>query len=79
MYGLWPPSSLCAGRGEAGPSLHAGRKAAGRAQCSIVRVTGVVRMMVAKLAKKSVGGRPALAPLATEKGPTPGVKGARTR
>ena len=48
-------------------------------QCSIVRVTGVVRMMVAKLIKKSVGGRPALAPLATEKGLTPGVKGARTR
>jgi len=48
-------------------------------QRSIVRVTGVARMTVAKLIKKSAGGPPALAPLAAEKGPTPGMGGARTR
>ena len=48
-------------------------------QRSIVRVTGVARMTVAKLIKKSVGGTPALAPPAAEKGPTPGMGGARTR
>ena len=42
-------------------------------QRSIVRVTGVSRMTVAKLAKKSVGAQPVLAALAAEKGPAPGV------
>jgi len=40
-------------------------------QRSIVRVTGVSRMTGAKLAKKSAGGKFALAPLAAEKGATP--------
>ena len=35
MYGLWPLGLLCAGRGGAGPSLRAGRKAAGRAQFAV--------------------------------------------
>ena len=48
-------------------------------QRSIVRVTGVARMTVAKLIKKSAGGTPVLAPPAAEKGPTPGMGGARTR
>ena len=48
-------------------------------QRSIVRVTGVSRMTVAKLAKKSAGGQPVLAPLAAKKGPTPGVGGAGAR
>ena len=37
-------------------------------QRSIVRVTGVARMMVAKLAKKSAASAPVLAPSAAEKG-----------
>ena len=48
-------------------------------QRSIVRATGVSRVTVAKLAKKSAGGEPAAAPPAAKKGPTPGVGGARTR
>ena len=48
-------------------------------QRSIVRATGVSRMTVAKLAKKSAAARPALAAPAAEKGPTPRVGGARTR
>ena len=48
-------------------------------QRSIVRATGVSRMSVAKLAKKSAAAPAALAPLAAEKGPTPHVGGARTR
>ena len=44
-------------------------------QRSIVRITGVSRMTVAKLAKKSAGGAPALAAPAAEKSPTPGVGG----
>ena len=39
-------------------------------QRSIVRVTGVARMTVAKLAKKSAAAKPALAALAAEKSPT---------
>lgn len=42
-------------------------------QRSIVRVTGVSRMSVAKLAKKSTGGMPAAAAPAAEKGATPPV------
>ena len=45
-------------------------------QRSIVRVTGVSRMTVAKLAKKSAGGPPAFAPLAAKKGPAPRMGGA---
>ena len=48
-------------------------------QRSIMRVTGVARMTVAKLIKKSAGGTPALAPPAAKKGLTPGMGGARTR
>lgn len=48
-------------------------------QRSVVRATGVSRMTVAKLAKKSAASRPALAPLAPEKGPAAGVGGPRTR
>ena len=48
-------------------------------QRSIVRVTGVARMTVAKLLKKGAGRQPALASPAAEKGPTPGMGGARTR
>jgi hypothetical protein len=48
-------------------------------QRSIVRATGVARMTVAKLAKKSAGGEPAFAPSAAEKGSAPGVGGTRTR
>ena len=48
-------------------------------QRSIVRATGVSRMSVAKLAKKSAAGPAAHAPLAAEKGPTKAVGGARTR
>ncbi len=47
-------------------------------QRSIVRVTGVARMTVAKLIKKSAGCKPALAPSAAEKGPTPRMGGTRT-
>ena len=39
-------------------------------QRSIVRATGVARMTVAKLAKKSAAAKPALASLAAEKSPT---------
>ncbi|GAA4366297.1 hypothetical protein GCM10023185_37370 [Hymenobacter saemangeumensis] len=45
-------------------------------QRSIVRLTGVSRMTVAKLAKKSAAGEPAVAPAAPEKGATPAVGGA---
>ena len=48
-------------------------------QRSIVRVTGVSRMTVAKLAKKSASGPPTSATLAAEKGPTSRVGSARTR
>ena len=48
-------------------------------QRSIVRVTGVARMTVAKLAKKSAAAKPALAALAAEKSPTSLLGGARTR
>ena len=48
-------------------------------QRSITCATGVARMTVAKLIKKSAGGPPALAPLAAEKGPTPRMGCARTR
>ena len=44
-------------------------------QRSIVRVSGVSRMTVAKLIKKSVGRPPAPAPPAAEKGPAPGMGG----
>ena len=47
-------------------------------QRSIVRVSGVSRMTVAKLIKKSVGRPPAPAPPAAEKDPTPRVGGAGT-
>ena len=42
-------------------------------QRSIARVTGVSRMTVAKLAKKSAPAKPALAAPAAEKGATPAV------
>ena len=45
-------------------------------QRSIVRVTGVARMTVAKLAKKSAASEPALAPSAAEKSATQAVGGA---
>jgi hypothetical protein len=45
-------------------------------QRSIVRVTGVSRMTVAKLAKKSAAPQPPAAALAAEKGPTSHVGGA---
>lgn len=45
-------------------------------QRSIVRVTGVSRMTVAKLAKKSAAAGPALAPAAAETGAAPAVGGA---
>ena len=48
-------------------------------QRSIVRATGVSRMTVAKLAKKSAAAKPALAALAAEKSPTLPLGGARTR
>ena len=48
-------------------------------QRSIVRATGVSRMTVAKLAKKSTASRAALAPSAAEKSPAAGVGGPRTR
>lgn len=81
MYDLWPPGSLCAGRGGAGPSLRAGRKAAGRAQFAVQHCARDRRGAHngGQTDKKSVGGGPALAPLTTEKDPTLGVKGARTR
>ncbi|WP_156176246.1 transposase-like zinc-binding domain-containing protein [Hymenobacter terrenus] len=45
-------------------------------QRSIVRATGVSRMTVAKLAKKSASGQPPAAALAAEKGPTSHLGGA---
>lgn len=48
-------------------------------QRSIVRVTGVARMTVAKLAKKSAAREPALAASAAEKSATQAVGGPRTR
>ena len=48
-------------------------------QRSIVRVTGVSRMTVAKLAKKSAASEPTLAPVAVEKSATAALGGARTR
>ena len=48
-------------------------------QRSIVRATGVSRMAVAKLAKKSAGTAPAAAAPTVEKGATKGMGGARTR
>ena len=48
-------------------------------QRSIVRATGVSRMMVAKLAKKSAAAKPCVAPPAGEKGPAAGMGSARTR
>lgn len=47
-------------------------------QRSIVRVTGVSRMTVAKLAKKSAASEPALAPPAAQKSATPAVGSTRT-
>lgn len=47
-------------------------------QRSIVRVTGVARMTVARLAKKSAATEPALAPTTAEKSPAAGMGGART-
>lgn len=44
-------------------------------QRSIVRATGVSRMTVAKLVKKSAVGQPALGASAAEKSPAPGVGG----
>lgn len=48
-------------------------------QRSIVRVTGVARMTVAKLAKKSAASEPVLAPTAVEESATPPLGSARTR
>ena len=48
-------------------------------QRSIVRVTGVARMTVAKLAKKSATSEPALAAPAVSKSATTAVGGPRTR
>jgi transposase-like protein len=48
-------------------------------QRCIVRVTGVSRMTVAKLAKKSAAGEPGLAPAAVEKSAAAAVGGPRTR
>ena len=48
-------------------------------QRSIVRATGVSRMTVAKLAKKSGASRPAPAAPAAEKGATQALGGPRTR
>jgi hypothetical protein len=47
-------------------------------QRSIVHVTGVSRMRVAKLAKKSAAGKPALAPVVVEKSATAALGSART-
>ena len=47
-------------------------------QRSIVRVTGVARMTVAKLAKKSAGSQPTAAAPAAEKSPAPAVGSTRT-
>ena len=48
-------------------------------QRSIVRATGVSRMTVAKLAKKSAAARSGAAALAVQKGPMPGVGSTGTR
>ena len=48
-------------------------------QRSIARATGVSRMTVAKLAKKSVDGPPAVAASATQEGAKEALGGARTR
>lgn len=48
-------------------------------QRSIVRATGVARMTIAKLLKKSSAGLAAVAPAAPKKGPAPEAGGARTR
>jgi len=48
-------------------------------QRSIVRVTGVSRMSVAKRLKKSLGPAAPAAPAAVEAGPKKAVGGARTR
>ena len=79
MQSLRFSSNRAASRPRAGGALRPGGKyaqvekllAERHSQRSIVRVSGVSRMTVAKLAKKSAAAQPALAPAAAEKGAAP--------